>query len=118
MYSSDMSILIVICPECGESAECEPVHYLRVAKRDAPLLSDIKHISIKETKGWSVTRPFYHAIHYPKISPSLGSIKDLPEKYSAETWRKGFDTPDKGEDNSVIHCGREIGTWRLKLCAI
>lgn len=100
-----MSNRVVICPNCRLPADCEAANYIHVTAKDAPTLSGLKHISLKATEGWSTWRPYYHAIHYPKISPSLENLKLLPPKYSHEKWSKGFGMPDSKDLNSVISCG-------------
>lgn len=76
------------CPNCGELCEFTYAESIRIKKKDASYFLKSKIFKIEKTTGWSESRTYYYTLHYPYIMPNLENIIDLPEKYTAENWRK------------------------------
>ena len=105
-----ISFVTVRCPTCALIAEFEFANIIQITRKsNISYFENSKHFDVIDREGWSKYKLYYHAVHYPSISPRLENIKDLPENCGTDNWQKRASYPN------IIH-HKHYGTIQCNTC--
>ena len=83
------SVLDVNCPDCGKPSSFTFAPYVRVeTNTDKTYFENSKDFKLVEWRSSGRSFRFLRfALYYPCVSNDLRNIKDLPDSYTANSWR-------------------------------
>ena len=81
------TVLDINCPDCGNLAGFTFAPYVRVeTNSDKTYFENSKAFRVIEWRGHGA-RFHRYALYYPRVSNALENMDDLPDGYSADSWK-------------------------------